>query len=38
MSAISFLAQLNSGILCLCNAFLGPMILMALSLELTDVF
>ena len=38
MSAVSFLAQLDSGILCLCNAFLIPMILMALSLELTDVF
>ena len=38
MSPISFLAQLDSGILCLQNAFLWPMILVALSLELTDIF
>ena len=35
---VSFLAQLDSGILCLQNAFLWPMILVALSLELTDIF
>ena len=33
-----FLAQLDSGILCLWNAFLRRMILGALSLELTDIF
>ena len=35
---VSFLAQLDSGILCLQNTFLWPMILVALSLELTDIF
>ena len=34
MSTVSFLAQLD----CLLNAFLLPMILVALSLELTDIF
>ena len=34
MSAVSFLAQLNSGILGLQNAFFSPIIQMALSLEL----
>ena len=38
MSTVSFLAQLDSGILCLQNAFLWPVIEMALILELTDVF
>ena len=38
MSTVSFLAWLNSGILCLENAFLSPMILVALSPELTDIF
>ena len=38
MSTVSFLVQLDSGILCLQNAFLLPMILVALSLELTDIF
>ena len=38
MSAVSFLAQLSSGILCLLNVFLWPMILVALTLELTDIF
>ena len=38
MSTVSFPAQLDSGILCLYNAFLSPMILVALSLELTDIF
>ena len=38
MSTVSFLAQLDSGILCLKNAFLCPMILLALSLELTAIF
>ena len=33
-----FLTQLDSGILYLLNAFLWPMILVALSLELTDIF
>ena len=36
ISTVSFLAQLDSGILCLWNAFLSPMILVALSLELSD--
>ena len=34
----SELAQLGSGILCLKNAFLWPMILVALSIELADTF
>ena len=38
MSTVSFLAMLDSGILCLMNAFLWPMILVTLSLELTDIF
>ena len=39
LSTVSFLAQLDSGILYLENAFLWPMIfLVALSLELTDIF
>ena len=38
MLTVSFLAQLDSGILCLQKAFLWPMILLALSLELTDIF
>ena len=38
MSTVPFLAQLDSGILGLWNAFLCPMILVALSLELTDIF
>ena len=38
MSTVSFLAQLDSGILCQYNAFLCPMILVALSLELTTDF
>ena len=37
-SIVSFLAQLDSGIICLWNAFLWPMILVALSLELIDIF
>ena len=36
MSKISFLAQLESVILCHLNAFLWPMILIALCLELID--
>ena len=38
MSTVSFLAQLDSELYCLLNAFLLPMILVALSLELTDIF
>ena len=38
MSTVSFLAQLDSGILCLQNAFLWAMIQMGLSLELTDTY
>ena len=38
MSRVSFLSQLDSGILCLYNAFLWHMIWVALSLELTDFF
>ena len=38
MSTVSFLAQLDSGILLLYNAFLSPMILVEFSLELTDIF
>ena len=38
MSTVSFLTQLGSGILCLQNDFLGPMILVALSVELTNIF
>ena len=38
ISTVSFLAQLDSGIICLYNTFLWPMILLALSLELTDIF
>ena len=38
MSKVSFLAQLNCGILCLKNASLWPIILVVLSLELTDIF
>ena len=38
MSTVSFLAQLDSGILCLENVFIWPMILVALSLELADIF
>ena len=38
MSTVSFHAQLDSGILFLYNAFLSPMILVAFSLELTDIF
>ena len=38
MSTVSFLTQLDSGILCLWNAFFSPMILVALSLELTDIY
>ena len=38
MSTVSFLAQLDSGILFLYNAFLSPMILVEFSLELTDIF
>ena len=36
MTTASFLPQLGFGILCLQNAFLRPMIQMALSIELTD--
>ena len=35
---VSFLAQLDSGILCPYNAFLLPIISLALSLELSDTF
>ena len=35
---LAFLTQLDSGILCLHNAFLWPMIWKALSLELIDTF
>ena len=35
---VSFLAQVDSGILCLENTFLWPMILVTFSLELTDIF
>ena len=38
MSTVCFLAKLDPGILCLSNAFRWPMILVALSLELTDIF
>ena len=38
MSTVSFLAQLDSGILCWWNAFLWPMILVALNLKWTDIF
>ena len=38
MSTVSSLAQLESGIFWLENAFLSPMILVALSLELTNIF
>ena len=38
MPTVSFLTQLDYGILCLQNAFLWPMILVALILELTDIF
>ena len=38
MSTASFLAQLDDGIFYLQNAFLETIILMALSLELTDIF
>ena len=38
MSTVSFLAQLDSAILYLQNAFVWPMILVALSLALTNVF
>ena len=38
MSTASFLAQLDSGIICLYNAFLWSMILVVLSLELTEIF
>ena len=38
MSGVSFLTQLDSGILCILDAFLWPRILVALSLELTDIF
>ena len=38
MSTVSFLAQLEPGILCPENAFLSSMIKVALSLELTDTF
>ena len=37
MSTVSFLTQLDSGILCLWNPFLWPMIYDALSLELPDI-
>ena len=36
MLTASFLEQLGSEILCLQNAFLGTMTLMAVSLELTE--
>ena len=36
ISTVSFLAQLDCGILCLWDVFLWPMILVALSVELTD--
>ena len=36
MSKVSFFAQQDSGILCLYNSFLWPMILMVLCLELID--
>ena len=36
-STVSFLAYLDSGILCLQNAFLCSMILVALSLQLTHL-
>ena len=38
MSTVSFLAQVGSGISCLQNAFLWPIVLLALILELTDIF
>ena len=38
MLTVSFLAQLDSGILCPWNYFLWPTIQMTLSLELTDTF
>ena len=38
MSTVSFLTQLDSGIICLLNAFFWSMIEMALSLELTDTY
>ena len=38
MPTVSFLAQLDSRILCLYNAFLWTMTLVALRLELTDIF
>ena len=38
MSTVSFLAQLGSGILCLYKASLWAITLVALSLELTDIF
>ena len=38
MSTVSFLTRLDPGILCLWNAFLWSMILVALSPELTDIF
>ena len=38
MLTVSFLAQLDSGILFLQNAFFWAMILVALSLELTGIF
>ena len=38
MSTVSFLTQLHSEILCLQNTLLQTMILVALSLELTDIF
>ena len=38
MPTVSFLTQLDSGILCLYNAFLWTMTLVALHLELTDTF
>ena len=38
MLTVPFLAQLNFGIICPYNVFLGPMIEMALIPELTDNF
>ena len=38
MSTVCLLLQLDSGILCPQNAFLWPVTLVALSLELTDIF
>ena len=38
MSTVSFLAQLGSGILCLYKSSLWAITLVALSLQLTDIF